>query len=296
MCRSRIRQNLAATSATSCSLDSYHLPPIAYRLPPMFPNSKPVLGMLHSPALPGSPGFAGDRAAIADVVLRDAETLVEAGVDGLMLENFHDTPFYPADVPPETIAEMTALAVAVLSCFDTSLGINMLRNDGRAGLAVAAAAGAQFIRVNVLCSARLTDQGVVQGIAHNLLRDRARLGAESVKIFADVDVKHSVPIAPRPLEEEIDDVVHRGKADALIVSGAATGRPTHLEDARRAKMAAGDVPVFVGSGVTPETVAEYLAVADGVIVGTSLKRGGIASEPIDLDRARNLIQAAAELR
>lgn len=252
--------------------------------------------MLHSPALPGSPGYCGDRARIAEAVLRDADTLVDAGIDGLMLENFYDTPFYPGRVPPETIAEMTALAVAVRTRFDVPLGINMLRNDGRAGLAVAAAAGAQFIRVNVLCSARLTDQGIVAGIAHDLLRDRARLGAESIKILADVDVKHSVPLAPRPLEEEIDDVVHRGKADVLVVSGAATGRPTHLEDAKRAKVAAGDVPVFVGSGITPETVAEYLAVADGVIVGTSLKRGGVASEPIDAQRARKLVWAARGVR
>lgn len=263
---------------------------------PLFPTPKPVLGMLHSPPLPGSPGFFGDRAAVAGAVLRDAETLVEAGIDGLILENFHDAPFYPAGVPPETIAEMTALAVAVRNRFDVPLGINILRNDGRAALAVAAAAGAQFIRVNVLCGARLTDQGIVQGIAHDLLRDRVRLGAESIRILADVDVKHSVPLAPRPLEEEIDDLIHRGKADAMVVSGAATGRPTHLEDARRAKFAAGDMPVFVGSGVTAETVAEYLAVADGVIVGTSLKRHGIASEPVDCARVRALTQAVGELR
>lgn len=252
--------------------------------------------MLHSPALPGSPGFRGNRGAVAEAVLRDAETLVEAGIDGLMLENFHDTPFYPGSVPPETIAEMTTVAVAVRSRFDVPLGINMLRNDGRAALAVAAAAGAQLIRVNVLCGARLTDQGIVHGIAHDLLRDRVRLGAESIKILADVDVKHSAPLAPRPLEDEIDDVVHRGKADALVVSGAATGRPTHLEDAQRAKAAAGHVPVFVGSGVTPETAAEYLAVADGVIVGTWLKRGGIASEPVDGDRVRRLMAVVGELR
>ncbi|MCP4589446.1 MAG: BtpA/SgcQ family protein [bacterium] len=256
----------------------------------IFHSPKPVLGMLHCPALPGSPGFGGDRAAIAEAVLRDAETLVAAGIDGLMLENFHDTPFYPGSVPPEAIAEMTALAVAVRSRFDVPLGINMLRNDGRAALAVAAAAGAQLIRVNVLCGARLTDQGIVQGIAHDLLRDRVRLGAESIEILADVDVKHSVALAARPLEEEIDDVVHRGKADGLVVSGAATGRPTHLEDAQRAKAAAGDVPIFVGSGVTPETAAEYLAVADGVIVGTSLKRGGIGSEPVDGERVRRLLE------
>ncbi len=261
-----------------------------------FASLKPVLGMLHAAALPGSPGFRGDRKALAEAVLRDADTLVSAGVDGLILENFHDAPFYPGSVPPETIAEMTALAVVVRSRFDVPLGINMLRNDGRAALAVAAAAGAQLIRVNVLCGARLTDQGIVQGIAHELLRDRVRLGAESIQILADVDVKHSAPLAVRPLEEEIDDVVHRGKADGLVVSGAATGRPTHLEDAKRAKGAAGDVPVFVGSGVTPETAGEYLAVADGVIVGTSLKRGGIGSDPVDGERVRKLMRAVGEMR
>ena len=256
----------------------------------LFASLKVVLGMLHSPALPGSPGFRGSREAVAAAVLRDAEKLVRAGVDGLVLENFHDSPFYPGIVPPETVAEMTALAAAVRRRFDVPLGINVLRNDGRAALAVAAATGAQFIRVNVLCGARLTDQGIVHGIAHDLLRDRVRLGAESVKILADVDVKHSAALAPRPLEDEIDDVVHRGKADGLIVSGAATGQPTHLEDARRAKLAGGDVPVFVGSGVRADTAAEYLAVADGVIVGTSLKRGGVASEPVDGERVRRLME------
>lgn len=262
----------------------------------LFLTRKPVVGMVHAPALAGSPGYAGDRSAIVEAVLRDAETLVTGGIDGLMLENFHDAPFYPSSVPAETIAEMTALAVAIRSRFDVPLGINMLRNDGRAALAVAAAAGAQFIRVNVLCGARLTDQGIVEGIAHDLLRDRVRLGAESIRILADVDVKHSVPFAPRPLEDEIDDVVYRGKADALVVSGAATGRPTHLEDAKRAKSAAGDVPVFVGSGIAPATVADYLAVADGVIVGTSLKRHGTASEPVDGVRVRQLMQAVSDIR
>ncbi len=252
--------------------------------------------MLHAPALPGSPAFAGNRATLVEAVLRDAETLVAGGVDGLILENFHDAPFYPGNVPPETVAEMTVLAAAVRTRFDVPLGINILRNDGRAALAVAAASGSQFIRVNVLCSARLTDQGIVHGIAHDLLRDRARLRAESVLILADVDVKHSAPLAPRPLEEEIDDVVHRGKADVLVVSGAATGRPTHLEDARRAKLASGSVPVLVGSGITPQTVADYLAVADGVIVGTSLKRDGIASQPVDKTRVQELMQAVSQVR
>jgi len=258
----------------------------------LFQSTKPVLGMLHAPALPGAPGFAGDRSAIVAAVLRDAETLVNAGADGLMLENFHDVPFYPGSVPAETIAEMTALAVAVRRRVNVPLGINMLRNDGRAALAIAAAAGAQLVRVNVLCGARLTDQGIVHGIAHDLLRDRVRLGAESIHILADVDVKHSAPLAARPLDEEIDDLFRRGRADALVVSGAATGSPTDLADLTAAKSAAGGVPVFVGSGVTADTAAEYLAVADGLIVGTSLKPDGRSTAPIDSARATELIQNA----
>ncbi|HXD50949.1 MAG TPA: BtpA/SgcQ family protein, partial [Burkholderiales bacterium] len=139
-------------------------------------NRKIVIGMLHLPPLPGAPLFDGNLKRIRDSVLRDAETLATGGVHGLMMENFGDVPFYPDRVPASVVAQMTALACEVRGRVDLPLGINVLRNDGRSALAVAHACGASFIRVNVLCGARVADQGLIQGIAHDLLRERALLG------------------------------------------------------------------------------------------------------------------------
>ncbi|MEP0846002.1 MAG: BtpA/SgcQ family protein [Phycisphaerae bacterium] len=254
--------------------------------------AKPVIGMLHAPALPGAPLHSDGRRTILDRVLGDAEALVRGGVHGLMLENFGDAPFFPGRVPPSVIAHLTWLAVEVRRRFDVPLGVNVLRNDGCAALAVALAAGAQFIRVNVLCGARVADQGILHGIAHDLLRDRAALGARHIRIFADVAVKHSAPLGgERAVEDEVADLLHRGGADALIVSGAATGKPTDIERLRRVKAAAGRADVFVGSGVAPETVGEFLPYADGLIVGTSLKRRADARAAVDLSRVRALMRS-----
>jgi membrane complex biogenesis BtpA family protein len=254
-----------------------------------FSSSRPVIGMLHMAALPGAPRFAGDLEAIRRRVMEDAAALVEGGAQGAILENFGDAPFYPGRVPAITAAHVTALAAEVRRKFDLPLGINVLRNDGVTALAIAHAVRAQFIRVNVLCGARVTDQGVIQGIAHDLLRERAALGSE-IAIFADVNVKHSAPLAARPLADEIADLIHRGGADAVIVSGAATGSPTDLEELRAAKAAAGDTPVLVGSGITSETISHYALHTDGFIVGTSLKGDGVVANPISTERVRTLVR------
>jgi membrane complex biogenesis BtpA family protein len=251
---------------------------------------KIVIGMLHLPALPGSPLFAGDTAAIRELLLRDADALATGGVHGLMMENFGDVPFHPARVPMHVATHMTTLAYDVRQRFpNLPLGINVLRNDGRTALAVAHAVGAEFIRVNVLCGARVTDQGVIQGIAHDLLRDRADLHATNVKIFADVDVKHSAPLAERPIADEVDDTLERGLADALVVSGAGTGKPTDLGKVKAVKAAAGASLVFIGSGISAETVINYESHADGFIVGTAFKRDGIAANAVDPARVKSLL-------
>lgn len=254
---------------------------------------KLVIGVLHVPPLPGAPRYGGDMEAVKAAVLADAEALHEGGVDALVLENFGDVPFYPGRVPAAVVAQMTALAVEVRRRFDVSLGINVLRNDGVGALAVAAASGADFIRVNVLCGARVTDQGIIQGIAHELLRDRARLGAERVKIYADVNVKHSAPIGPISVEEEARDLIDRGLADALIVSGSGTGQPTDPAEVRTVREAVGGVPILVGSGVTVETVSSFLPEANGFVVGTALKRDGIVANAVDPARVRAFV---AEVR
>jgi membrane complex biogenesis BtpA family protein len=257
--------------------------------------AKPVIGMLHLAALPGSPRYGGDLDRVRGALLRDAEALAAGGVHGLMMENFGDVPFFPGRVPAHVVACMTALAAEVRRRFpDLPLGINVLRNDARSALAVAHAVGAQFVRVNVLCGGRLADQGVLEAVAHDLLRDRAALGATGVRILADVDVKHSAPLAVRPLCDEVDDTLHRGLADGLIVSGSGTGRPTdpgHLVDV---KAAAGDALVFVGSGVSIQTIQHYLPYADGFIVGTSLKKDGDPANSVDVARVREIVDRASE--
>lgn len=262
--------------------------------PPFIPAwagvEKAVVGMLHLDALPGSPRYSGRIDRVRDALLFDADSLVTGGVHGLMLENFGDTPFYPRRVPAHVVAHMTVLAAEVRRRFDTPLGINVLRNDGRSGLAIAHAVGAEYIRVNVLSGARVADQGVLEGIGHDLLRDRMLLGANQVRIIADVDVKHATPLGvPRPLEQEVHDAVERGMADAVSVSGTGTGRPTSVEDVKRAKAAAGHTKVFIGSGVTPESLSELRPYADAFIVGTYFKTGGGQDGRIDAARVREFM-------
>jgi membrane complex biogenesis BtpA family protein len=254
-------------------------------------KKKILIGMLHMPALPGAPLSKLTLAEIRDFILRDTETLVNGGVDGLMMENFGDVPFYPGRVPAAVVEQMTEIAADVREKTGLPLGINVLRNDGLSALAVAHAVGANFIRVNVLAGARVTDQGLIPGIAHDLLRERAALNAESIKIFADVDVKHSAPLAERPIEDEVDDLIERALADAIVVSGAGTGKATDPEKVRRVKKCAGATPVFVGSGITAKTVSEFLDAADGFIVGTALKKDGVAANPVEFERVQDLMQA-----
>jgi membrane complex biogenesis BtpA family protein len=254
----------------------------------------PLVGMLHLPPLPGAPRSTLPLAEIRDWVLRDAEALAAGGANGLLVENYGDVPFTAGRASAATIAQMTWLAGEVRrKCPQTPLGVNLLRNDGLAALAIAAAVGAAFIRVNVLAGARLTDQGIIEGIAHDLLRERARLGAQSVTILADVDVKHSAPLAPRPLADEAADLIDRALADGLIVTGRATGHAAAREDIVQVKAAAAGRPVFAGSGVTPQTAGALVPLADGLIVGSALKIDGRIENPVDPARVRALVAACS---
>lgn len=258
---------------------------------PQWPRSrKIVIGMIHLRALPGTPRYAGNPVEILETALRDADALASGGVDGLMIENFGDAPFYPGRVPAHVVSQMTAIAAEVKRRIPLPLGINVLRNDGLSALAVAHAAGAEFIRVNVLCGARVADQGVLQGIAHDLLRERSLLQAPQVQILADINVKHSAPLAARDLADEVDDTIRRGLADGVIVSGAGTGRKTTLEQVAGVKSFAGNTPVFVGSGITPEIVASYTS-ADGFIVGTAFKKDANPANPVEAARVKMLRNA-----
>ena len=285
----------------------------------VFDAHKPVVGMVHLPPLPGAPRYDRDagREAIHDAAARDARRLAEGGVDAVMVENFGDAPFHPDDVPKHTVAEMTALARTVRDAADLPLGVNVLRNDGPAAVAAAAAARADFCRVNVHVGARVADQGVLEGAAHETTRLRERIDAGprreggdgdggagdrgSVRILADVDVKHSAPLSAGDWEaESLAESAERGLADGVIVSGARTGRATPLaavkEAVERRDELGVDVPVFVGSCVTPDSVGDLLGVADGVIVGTALKEGGETTAPVAVERVERLVAAADAVR
>lgn len=254
------------------------------------PVERPIIGMVHLAALPGSPRFAGNLASIQARALSDAAVLVEGGVHALLLENFGDVPFAPGAASPATIAHLTALAAAIRSRYGIPLGINVLRNDGVAALAVAQAVGAQFIRVNVLHGARLTDQGLINGIAHDLLRQRSFWRANEIQVLADVNVKHSAALVHRSVAEEVHDLIERALADAVIVTGHGTGLAADVSELQAVRRAAVRVPVLIGSGVTVEGLAQYWTHADGFIVGTSLKQDGVSTAPVDRVRVQALLQ------
>lgn len=262
-----------------------------------FDATTPLVGMVHLPPLPGAPRFDGDREQLRSAALTDALALVEAGFDGLLVENYGDEPYYPDDVPKHVIAELTATVRELGIAIDRPFGVNVLRNDAEAALAVAVATGGSFVRVNVHTGARATDQGHIEGRAHETLRLRDRLDAE-VAILADVAVKHSAGLDGRSLDVAARETVDRGLADGLVVSGAETGRPPADErlqtvlDGRDA--ATRDVPIFVGSGLTAENASELLDLADGAIVGTALKRDGETGNRVDPERAAAFVEAVRE--
>ena len=248
-----------------------------------------LVGVIHLPPLPGSPRSTLSARACAELARADAKILAEAGYDAIIVENFGDTPFFATKVPPITIAAMTACALATRD-FDVPIGINVLRNDAEAALAVAIATEAAFIRINVHTGARVTDQGLVQGEAASTLRMRRALGSDVV-IWADVDVKHSAPLGPpRPLVQEVEDLTKRGMAEVVLVTGEGTGKGVDHEKLTAVKRAT-DKPVLVASGATLETLSALSRISDGVIVGSALREGGIPGGPIDAARARAFADA-----
>jgi hypothetical protein len=263
----------------------------------MFGVEKPIIGMIHLLPLPGSPGydFYGMEAVI-EHALRDAEALTSGGVDGLMVENMWDLPYYVGmEVPPEEMTAQAVAARAIVEAVDVPVGINVIHNGGRVTLAIAVAAGADFIRVCLLTGARVWDTGEFdRGCAAELLRWRKNLGAEHIKLFADVDKKHSVAFPGIDLATHIEWTEFY-LADALIVSGKMTGDAPELEKVKRARELT-TRPILMGSGTTADNIAQFLQYADGAIVGTALKVDGIAENLVDVERVKRYMEAVRVVR
>lgn len=247
------------------------------------------IGVLHLLPLPGSPRWAGSMAEVCDRASADAQAFVDGGADALVVENFGDVPFTSKRVPAETVAAMATVATQLRQSGQLSVpfGFNVLRNDPLSGLALAATCGGEFIRVNVHSGAMVTDQGVIEGQAFDTVRQRQQL-CPNVSIWADVHVKHAEPLANGSLEDAARDALHRGLADALIVSGTATGQSVDVDDLRVVRQACPDAKIYVGSGASVDSAPRLLEFADGLIVGTSVKVDGFLAQPVAIDRVQAL--------
>jgi membrane complex biogenesis BtpA family protein len=253
-----------------------------------------LIGMLHLLPLPGSPDDAGR--GIAPIVARalaDAEAYVAAGFDGLMVENHGDVPFLkPGRIGPETAAHMAVVADRVRAATGVPIGINVLANGAIHALAVAAAAGGAFVRVNQWANAYVANEGIVEGEAAEALRYRKMLGATGIRVFADAHVKHGAHaiVQDRPVEELVRDVEFFS-ADAVIATGQRTGDRPDIGYVRMIRSAT-SLPLLIGSGATEDTAAELLSVADAVIVGSAVKTGGVWWNAVDAARARRFAARA----
>jgi len=247
-----------------------------------------VLGMVHLRALPGAPLFDGSMDRVIDAALADARAICDGGAAGLVFENFGDRPFVRGRVSAGTVAAMTRVIAEVARAVHLPFGVNVLRNDARSALAIAAATGAAFIRVNVHTGVMFTDQGVIEGEAAETLRMRAAL-APHVLVFADHLVKHATPPPGVDVVQSAKDLRLRGLADVVIVSGSETGAaadPGRLALLRDAI----DAPLLIGSGLTAANAGTYTD-ADGAIAGTSIKREGDVDAPVDVRRVEDLMRA-----
>jgi membrane complex biogenesis BtpA family protein len=263
----------------------------------IFGVSRPIIGMVHLPPLPGSPKYRGQSTDhLLEFSLSEAKKLENGGVDGLIIENLGDAPYLKSNVGPETISIMTLIACKIANSVKIPVGVNVLRNDAKAALAIAHASGGKFIRVNVFTDTMVTEQGIIEPVAPELLRYRGILKAEEVKIFADVQVKHGIALVKKSIEQSAQDAAYRGRADALIITGEQTGAEPKLDDLIRAKEAVRDKPILIGSGVNEENVVRLLPHADAAIVGTYFKKDGITSNQVDEERVKGLMEKVKSLR
>ena len=245
----------------------------------LFPH-KPILGMIHMPALPGAPNSSMSMDKLVDFALSEASKLERAGLDACIVENVGDTPLFKEDLPPYTVAAMATVTKEVVEHTKMKVGVNMLRNACVEALSVAHIAGADFIRCNVLIGAYATDQGIIEGCSARVARLKKELESD-VLVFGDVHVKHAYPIFNVEIEYAAQDLAERGGADAVIVSGARSPIPPSFERVKKVRDAI-TKPVLIGSGISLSNVKQFYNQSDGVLIGEpDFKVGGVWGGPSD---------------
>jgi membrane complex biogenesis BtpA family protein len=259
-----------------------------------FGAPRALIGMLHLEALPGSPGASLDVAAITEKAVREARIYRDAGFHAVMIENMHDRPYLKGAVGPEVVAAMAVIGREVRREVALPLGVQVLAGANREAIAVAHASGAAFVRVEGFVFAHVADEGVIEASAGDLLRYRRAIGAEPVLVLADVKKKHAAHAVTADV-----DVVETARAaefflaDGVIVTGPSTGRAADPREVAAVADAIG-VPTLVGSGVTPENLGRFES-ADGFIVGSAVKVGGLWSNAIDPASVQDFATALEKL-
>lgn len=264
----------------------------------IFNKKKAVIGMIHTKALPGAPRYNGETMEeIIEFSIRDAIALKEGGVDGLMFENAWDIPFSkPEDIGFETVSALAVLAKEVTRQVNLPFGFNFLANGVLAALAAAKVTEAQWVRSNQWVNAYVANEGIIEGASAKAMRYKSMLRDKDIKIFADVHVKHGshAIVADRSLGEQTRDNIFFD-ADVLIATGSRTGDATHIDELRGI-FENTNLPVIVGSGITPENADEILKYASGVIVGSNLKEDGVWWNPVSLERTKRLMDVVNKHR
>jgi len=255
----------------------------------LFKSPKVIIGMVHLKAMPGFPGYCGSLQEIMDFAVNDVTALEKGGVDGLIVENIFNRP-REKTVGPETVAPMTLILREVVKAVKIPVGVKVLFNSFKEQIAMANVTGAHFVRISVWVDATVTTAGVIEGCAAEAIRYRKMIGAEKIKVLADVHIKHGAQLAYRPIEHSAADAVGSGMADGVVVTGQRTGQPTSLEDVAAVRSVVDGKLLLVGSGVTADTVHHFLEYADGAIVGTHFKVDGILANPVDEVRVKRLIE------
>jgi membrane complex biogenesis BtpA family protein len=262
----------------------------------LFDKHKPLVSVIHVGALPGTPRSRMSVGELTESAVREAVVYRDGGVDALMVENMHDVPYLRGSVGPEIVAAMSCVARAVKAESRLPVGVQILAGANLEAVAVAHAAGLDYVRVEAYTFAHVADEGIIESSAAELLRFRRKIGADGVRVWADVKKKHaSHAITSDVTLGETAAAVEFMLGDAVIVSGNATGEPPRASDVREAKSHC-RLPVLLGSGVTVENVSEFYDTADGFIVGSYFKEGGLWSNTVERARVERLADALRRLR
>lgn len=249
---------------------------------------KIIIGMLHLLPLPGSPNYSGRMDDVLDRAKSDLENLLEGGLTKVNIENYGDIPFPKTPSSPITISSFTKIVTKLEQEFDFDFGIQVMRNDALSGMSIAHVTGASFIRVNVLTGAMIAEEGIVEGDARPLMELRKKLNSD-VKVYADVLVKHAVPLGNQDLRLTAKATIERNMADGIIITGDITGEEASVDDLINLKDEI-DKPILVGSGINKDNVNNYLKYCDGVIVGTSLKENNMTNNPVSKENVKEFIK------